>query len=509
MNCKFSANFPKRLSAFLCASLIVVGAGASCTDSGTENSEEVPDTEIMTESSTETSETEDNDYLIDASVPMLSEILPGLDFGGTEIRFMLEGVEASYIEGYDQGDIIDTTIYQRNLNVSEALNVNIKSAMTVEYMTMVPTLQKIIAAGEDVIDVALVLRWCSASVAPLGYLRDAGSMKYINLDNPWWAKSYIDAMSYNGVYLLTSDMCTGYIGGVYAVFANADMWESLGLPNIYEIVRDGKWTIYLMTEYAEKAWVDINNNGLTDADDRLGFAYGYTEELVNGLGVEYCKRDENGVPYLSLNNQHTTEVWDKLYKLYIETPGSFNPDYNQLAEFTSGDVLMIDYDISGASSAVRAMENDYYIIPTPKFNEAQENYISLNMGQPAQYGVPITAVNVDAISATLEAMAAESSRILRPAYYNVHIGEKIVRDADSREMIDLIMDSINVDFGYCYAGAIGSGLGQDNWFMYFDIFRTIGQQKNANFVSTYEKKGNGYEKRLADLLKAFDSINNG
>lgn len=170
---------------------------------------------------------------------------------------------------------------------------------------------------------------------------------------------------------------------------------------------------------------------------------------------------------------------------------------------------MIDYDISGASSAVRAMENDYYIIPTPKFNEAQVNYISLNMGQPAQYGVPNTAVNVDAISATLEAMAAESSRILRPAYYNVHIGEKIVRDADSREMIDLIIDSINVDFGYCYAGAIGSGLGQDNWFMYFDIFRTIGQQKNANFVSTYEKKGNGYEKRLADLLKAFDSINNG
>ena len=111
--------------------------------------------------------------------------------------------------------------------------------------------------------------------------------------------------------------------------------------------------------------------------------------------------------------------------------------------------------------------------------------------------------------APLEAMAAESSRILRPAYYNVHIGEKIVRDADSREMIDLIMDSINVDFGYCYAGAKGSGLGQDNWFMYFDIFRTIGQQKNANFVSTYEKKGNGYEKRLADLLKAFDSINNG
>ena len=103
MNCKFSANFPKRLSAFFFASLIVVGAGVSCTDSGTENSEEVPDTEIVTESSTETSETEDNDYLVDASVPMLSEILPGLDFGGTEIRFMLEGVEAPYIEGYDQG----------------------------------------------------------------------------------------------------------------------------------------------------------------------------------------------------------------------------------------------------------------------------------------------------------------------------------------------------------------------------------------------------------------------
>ena len=153
-------------------------------------------------------------------------------------------------------------------------------------------------------------------------------------------------------------------------------------------------------------------------------------------------------------------------------------------------------------------EDNYYLIPTPKFDEAQSRYITLNMGQPAQYGVPITAQNTDAIGATLEAMAAESKRILRPAYYNVNLGEKILRDPDSREMIDMIMDNVHVDFGYCYAGAIGSGLTQDNWTMFFDLFRTIGQKKKEHFASTYEAKANLYEKRLKQLIEAFDKIDN-
>ncbi|MCR5262768.1 MAG: hypothetical protein K6D94_02765 [Clostridiales bacterium] len=499
----------RNIAALLSAIIIICGFIGSCADSGKPESEETTagvaaESDIYADTA---DEKESDGYLEDSSVPKTEDILPGLDFGGTEIRFMLEAAEPKSIEGYDQGDIVDSKIYERNLNVSEALNVNIKCAMTVEYMTMAPTLRNIISAGDDAIDVAAVLRWCSASVAPLGYLQDVSEMKYINLDNPWWAKDYIDAMAYNGVYLLTSDMMTSYIGGAYAIFANARLWEGLDLPNIYDIVRDGRWTLDLMTEYTEKAWQDINNNGITDEGDVVGFSYGFTEELVNGLGVEYCKRDENNVPYIALNNEHTVAVWDKLYKLYIETPGSYlNPGYNSISDFVTGSALMVDYDISSSSSPLRAMEDDYYIIPTPKFNEAQNSYITLNVGQPAQYGVPITAVNTDAISAALEAMAAESRRILRPAYYNVHLGEKVVRDADSKEMIDLIMDNIHVDFGYCYAGAIGSGLGQDNWFMFFDIFRTIGQQKNNNFVSTFEQKGPGYEKRLQSLLKAFDKL---
>ena len=500
----------KRIGAALCAALIVSGSLAACGDSGTSAGQvtDAADTAEAPAAGAETTAAEEaDDYLVDSSVPPLTEILPGLDFGGKEIRFLLEGTQAQYIEGNDQGDIVDATIYQRNLNVSEALNVEIKTAMTVEYMTLVPTMQKLVQAGDDAIDVVVALRWCSSAIAPSGFLMDVSGMKYIDLDHPWWAKDYIDAMAYNGVYLLTSDMCTAYIGGVYAIFANARIWNNLDLPDIYGLVRDGKWTIDLLTEYTEKGWIDINNNGLTDEGDQFGFSYGYTEELVNGLGVEYCRRDENNVPYIALNNNHTVEVWDKLYKLYIETPGAYlNPGYSQLSDFTAGNALMVDWDIASSSYSVRAMEDDYYIIPTPKFDEAQERYITLNMGQPAQYGVPITVLETDAVSAALEAMAAESRRILRPAYYNVNIGEKVVRDADSREMIDLIMDNIHVDFGYCYAGPIGSGLGVDNWWMFFDIFRTIGQSQNANFVSTYESKSTTYEKRLASLLKAFDKL---
>jgi len=497
----------KKINSCLALLLIICVLLASISSCSKDNAETA---EIETTMSVETDTADaDSANTSDTSLPELSEVLPDeLDFEGLTIRYYLEDQPETYLLGDLEGDVVNAAVATVNQRVSEFLNVGFSVEKVVPVFEMSSAIQKMIRSGDDNCDVCVIQRWCSAGMAPLGYFKDVSSLPHLNLENPWWASAYIDAMSYNGTYLLTSDMCTNYIGGTYAIFANMRIWDALNLPDIYGIVLDGTWTIDKMTDYAKNAWQDLNGNGQTDDEDQLGYVYNFTEELATGLGVKYCDRDEKGVPYLSMMNEHTVDVWEKLYRLYVETPGSCNALANNKEDidyFRNGSALFMDRMFC-YSNMLRDMEDDYYIVPTPKFDEAQENYISLNAGNGAQYGIPVTAQNTEAIGAVLEALALESRRITRPAYYDLTLGEKIARDNESKKMINLIQDTVFVDFGYCYAKAIGSGYDTGSWEVLFDFFRTIGSRQENNPVSLYESKKSQYEQHLADLLEAFENI---
>ena len=55
-------------------------------------------------------------------------------------------------------------------------------------------------------------------------------------------------------------------------------------------------------------------------------------------------------------------------------------------------------------------------------------------------------------------MAAESYKSVVPAYYDVVLKTKSSRDEDSARMIDLIRDTVKIDFGYIHSTALeGAG----------------------------------------------------
>jgi len=81
---------------------------------------------------------------------------------------------------------------------------------------------------------------------------------------------------------------------------------------------------------------------------------------------------------------------------------------------------------------LRDMEDDFKIIPIPKLDENQQNYNSRIHDSLTIYGMPITAIGQeDAVSATLEAMASESYRLVTLAYYESALKVKFTRDSDS------------------------------------------------------------------------------
>ena len=95
---------------------------------------------------------------------------------------------------------------------------------------------------------------------------------------------------------------------------------------------------------------------------------------------------------------------------------------------------------------IRGMEADFGIIPYPKLDEAQKQYVS----RVEYYFPTIVPINSDSLEITgvmLEALQSESAKTVRPAYYDIALKTKYTRDDESAQMLDLIFSTRVVDMG--------------------------------------------------------------
>ena len=92
----------------------------------------------------------------------------------------------------------------------------------------------------------------------------------------------------------------------------------------------------------------------------------------------------------------------------------------------------------GYTERMRDLDFDYAVLPMPKYDEAQKEYLTPVL----QYvhTMYVTKVNggTKLIGAALENLSAESYKELRPAYFETVLNNKRVRDDESIEMLDII-----------------------------------------------------------------------
>ncbi|MBE6657216.1 MAG: hypothetical protein E7604_02120 [Ruminococcaceae bacterium] len=505
----------KKVTMLFASFLVLSSVLCACGDTGTTPVETGAQTGTQT---TAAVDGEPQDILI-------SDVLDeSLDFGGKEVRFIVEmgwsGIDQMYRTLYaeeDTPDVVDSAVYQRNLAVQEALNVKIVEPKTVDPKSMIGAVEKVIRSGDDVYDAVAAYQAYSISGSALGYFLNYEDVPYVDYKQPYWATQYIDEMSYNGVYWVTGDITTLYTGGFIGTYVNKRLWDSIAPDdNIYDIVRDGKWTIDLMREYSQQVYLDLNNNGITDIPDQVGMAYAFIDMYTFGCGINYTSRDADGRPVLSLMTERTANIWEKLSHMIENTNGIMNindyqntPEYKDWGNhmglyFAEGNCLFITNTLCYTFEELRDMKDDFYLIPCAKFDESQEQYLTQITDNCTIFGIPITSQNTESTGAVLEAMAIESYRVLRPAYYETALKEKYTRNEESSEMIDIIRSSITTDFGLIYGEAIGGGIGTSGSGL-FRIFRTADTDGTDTITSLYEKNSKKYDSNFAELLDIFDA----
>ena len=185
------------------------------------------------------------------------------------------------------------------------------------------------------------------------------------------------------------------------------------------------------------------------------------------------------------------ETWDLGLETIKKRDGVVHP--NSTVSLSDGKVLFM---LAGMASAInyRDTEVDIGILPYPKYDEAQEDYVSLDWG--GLMCIPTTIGNPDLTGAALEVLAYESANEVLPAYYDVLLEGKLARDTDTVAMLDILFDTIAYEVGGNYFG-FEAGLSD----LFYTTCRLAVEQKSTDFASWYKSK----EKVAAKVLDRFYS----
>ncbi|MBQ7983158.1 MAG: hypothetical protein IJ302_06300, partial [Clostridia bacterium] len=225
-----------------------------------------------------------------------------------------------------------------------------------------------------------------------------------------------------------------------------------------------------------------------------------------GAGGTFLSRDENGNLYDSFNSDHNIAVVQKLQELMTDTDNFYNhhsgtqdlksTDDNEYRDLFSDGHGLFFWSRMDEVTTLRSMETDFGILPTPKYDETQEEYISfVSQHITGLMSIPSTASDLERTGVILEALAAESYYTLTPAYYDVALKSKASRDDESAEMLDIIFSNRVYDPGeYFNFGNIVTSL------------NTVCENSSKGIVSEYEKKASSIEKALNKWIEAIEGL---
>ena len=370
--------------------------------------------------------------------------LPDADFEGYEFNFLNGNTSYTYrsvIAEEQNGETMNDAIYLRNTKVEERYNIQINEIVSNSPQS---DYTKSVQANDNAFDIALLrMEWAFPVVLENGAV-NWSNIPHLNLDRDYWVQGSVSGMSLcNNVYFAVSLFDTSHFESVRTFLFNKRMVDDYKLESPYDLVNSGKWTLSKFYEMAMSVGRDLDNNGSWTEYDQYG-VIGYSNVLCNTLmtGVDAIlsiSKDENDEPYFDLDNEYNINRLLKVSAMF-ENKGGFVYAQNKQDIFRNGNALFLNCLFSEVVN-LRDMEDDFGIIPTPKYDEDQTDYMNLG-GSPFFMTVPVTAPDLDRTGLIMESLAYYSKGLVDNAYYDIVLKGKSSRDEESVEMLDLIFSTL-------------------------------------------------------------------
>ena len=427
-----------------------------------------------------------------------ADYLPDVTYDGYAYRIHAFEENPAHVDE-PSGDIVDDAIYQRNMLIEEQYDITFEQTLYpyTDYTKVSEFVRNAGRAQSDDTDLAYMSFRDTYNLVLEGFVPTASSLPVIDLSQPWYLTSLNDSITIDGITLMAYSAMDTHPGGT-CVFFNKQLIENLNLEDPYEMVKNGTWTIEKNYQMAEAAISDLNGDGQMTVDDRFGYITEWDRiSLVAYYGTGNLLVDIiDGVPVASQK-----EVLFDAFQLchsYCQMNGFMLDTFKQFGTAESSRIAGSELFKQGNSlficngtrllPTMGDMEDDYGIVPLPKWSEDQDRYYSMQDG----YGISVPlacSTDLERVCVIKEAVAAESMNIVRPAYYENALKNRYVRDEISVEMLDIITQNISYDITFL---------------LWWDIVRAPWQdtlqKPSGDFASAVAKNMPKCEKAIADLM---------
>lgn len=494
----------KKLICLLLSVVLLTAVLVACAtpDDGSETAETTTAVaDVNTPSDTAETTTAQPGETTPIDVPVIEQ-----KFNSDVIILYWEDVEQPEFEVEEQsGDTVNDAIYFRNTNVEDQLAVDLIFVGTAgnfnNQKNFIQTAFNGINSGGEH-DIFAGYSMTGATLAVNGYVQDLKELDYLDFDQPWWPNSLVTKATINDrLYFASGDISTNMLHFMYAVFFNKQILANQNLEDPYTLVDNGKWTYTKMFEMASNLYNDINGDGGRDIDDAYGFSTAsiHYDAFFAAAGLSTVEKASDGTLIISptFNSEKTITLVEDICAFMWEGQDGY---HGSTGEIFAKENTLFTLDRSYMGLLRRdEISFEYGIVPTPKFDEAQEEYITCLAFPYTMYSVSTAAQHTEAAAASLESLASQGYKLVTPALFEITMKLKYSSDNEASRMYDIIREGVVIDIGRIFTTELQNYT--------YSTFRNACANNGARaWASAYKVTDRQMSKLLDNINKAFAEL---
>jgi len=431
----------------LCFLLAVLMMAGSCACAEKTQDDTAKSTDTQSEVQTEAVETS------------AFSTVPKTDFEGKKVRMISSpdsGRQVDIVAEEADGSLLNDMVFERNSKIEELYSVDLEASAHGG-----SGVSDLVKQGVLADDVMYELYFGNAlagtmSVMVEGYLYPLDELPVLNLENPWWDKYAVEGLSMGGKqYMATGDISPTSLLISESLLFNKKLLSDRNIEYPYDTVFDGKWTWDAFLALTKDLGEDLDGDSkINPKEDRMvytGWHYDVCDAMFYGAGGTYSKKNEDDFPELNFELEKFDNIYQKIGQLtnneycYVAV-GNENHELT-FKIFAEGRSYFCGIQFWKVDRFLRDMQDDFGVLPEPKYDENQERYMTSVQDHCPMILVQNNLIDTELVGTMMEAIAALNYDTISPKMYDVVAGTRNVRDEESARVVNMIIRNRVFDIG--------------------------------------------------------------
>jgi len=410
----------------------------------------------------------------------------------------------------ENGSKINDAVYRRELEIEERLGVSIACTPFEASDALATAFNNSVLSGEGTFDAVSAKRTLIPGAFSNGYLQNMNTVPHLQMDKEWWNQSANEAFTLAGVQIAAISSLNHYANQVaWYVMFNKTLFENFDLAYPYQSVRDGSWTLDALYTLVKTVPTDSNGDGAIDHTDMFGCINESFDAiaLTQSFDCDIMAMNSDGVPKLILDKEQNldrlaaiTEFFNDKARVMVceDYSGSVEGSVYAMRtnKFINGEGLFM-FNCPANIYKFADMEDDYGILPLPKYDATQDGYYTLTSNaHTTLLAIPrVHGADDGDIGIVVDALSYLSYVDVEPMYAETYLENRYLRDEDSVEMLNIVIQNKTYDAAFLLNYGNANSLPQE-----------CSSGRGDNIASTIESKRKAVEKEVQKALQSAEDM---